>query len=168
VADQRRPQTHAARAVGEYVDPLALVRMLERGQLVLLFDGFDELALRVTYDRAAEYLGTVLSAVAGKAKVVLTSRHQHFSTDEQWRDALSRLVAGWLLLRLGGFDDSRILDCLVRLHDGDRPKAQARFDRIRNISDLLGLSRNPRMLSFRAVLVLVLAVATAVLLTATA
>ncbi|MGF7238549.1 MAG: pentapeptide repeat-containing protein [Frankia sp.] len=137
-------------AAGEYVDPLALARMLERGQLVLLFDGFDELALRVTYDRAAEYLGTVLSAVSGKAKVVLTSRHQHFATDEQWRDALSRLVAGQLLVRLGGFDDSQILDCLVRLHGGDRPKAQARFDRIRNISDLRGLSRNPRMLSFVA------------------
>nr|MDT0666876.1 NACHT domain-containing protein [Micromonospora sp. DSM 115978] len=28
-------------AAGEYVDPLAVKRMLERGQLVLLFDGFD-------------------------------------------------------------------------------------------------------------------------------
>ena len=37
------------------------------GRIVLLFDGFDELALRITYERATEHLDTLLEAVEGQA-----------------------------------------------------------------------------------------------------
>jgi hypothetical protein len=40
--------------------------MLEEGRVALLFDGFDELALRVTYEAATEHLDTVLQAASGK------------------------------------------------------------------------------------------------------
>ncbi len=53
---------HLAVAGEERIDIPAVRRMFERGQLVLLCDGFDELALQVTYDRAAEHLRTILSA----------------------------------------------------------------------------------------------------------
>ncbi len=45
-------------------DPDALLHMLSLGRVVLFFDGFDELALRTTYDRAAEHLNTLLQAVS--------------------------------------------------------------------------------------------------------
>lgn len=50
---------------------------------MLLFDGFDELALRLTYDRALEHFETVMAAAQGNAKVVITSRTQHFLTDRR-------------------------------------------------------------------------------------
>ncbi len=53
--------------LGEHgVDVRAVRRMVEQGKVALLFDGFDELALRVTYDRAAEHLRTILAAVTGR------------------------------------------------------------------------------------------------------
>jgi len=63
--------------------------MLEQGRVVLLFDGFDELALRVTFDRATEHFDTLLQAAAGAAKVVVTSRRQHFLSDEQVKTMLA-------------------------------------------------------------------------------
>ena len=42
---------------------------------MLLFDGFDELVTRVTYDRAADHLETLLGAAEGKAKIVVAQPH---------------------------------------------------------------------------------------------
>jgi WD40 repeat protein len=160
---------------GEHgVDVRAVRRMVEQGKVALLFDGFDELALRVTYDRAAEHLKTVLSAVAGRAKVVLTSRTQHFITDEQYRTALGeevRLRASSREIHLADFDVDQVREVLVRLFyrqiaaqrgatgtalgDTDlraaaEQQADGRLRLIRSIRDLLGLAANPRMLSFIA------------------
>jgi hypothetical protein len=41
--------------------------MLREGRVALLFDGYDELALRVTYDRAVEHLDTLIAAGEGDA-----------------------------------------------------------------------------------------------------
>ncbi|WP_322779283.1 TIR domain-containing protein [Frankia sp. Cas4] len=144
---------HLAVAGEESIDIRAVRRMLARGQLVLLFDGFDELAIQVTYDRAAEHLRTILTAVTGRAKVVLSSRTQHFASDTQWRTTLGdevHLVAGSRLVELGDFADNQIRDFLSRLYGGDTSAADRRLELIRDIKDLLGLSRNPRMLSFIA------------------
>lgn len=71
------------------------------GKIVLFFDGFDELALRTTYDRATEHLGTLLHAVEGCAKVVLPSRTQHFESDRQIKTALPRRSNGCPLASCG-------------------------------------------------------------------
>jgi len=143
-------------AVGEdRIDLPAFRHMLSRGQIALLFDGFDELAIRVTYDRATDHLQTLLSAVDGRAKVVLTSRTQHFASDTQVRTALGnrvQLLSGSRLVQLADFDESQIRQFLVRLFGGDESRADTRLELIRHIKDLLGLSRNPRMLSFIAAL----------------
>jgi hypothetical protein len=52
-----------------------------------------KLELRVGYDNAADYLQTLLEAVAEQAKVVLTSRTQHFRSAAQVRTALGDRVA---------------------------------------------------------------------------
>jgi WD40 repeat protein len=147
---------HLAKAGEDRIEVRAVRQMLARGQVALLFDGFDELALRITYDEAAEQLRTVLSAVTGHAKVVLTSRTQHFRSDDQWRTALgeqTHVVAGRREVRLVEFDVSQIRGFLanrVRLFGGNERDVDERLELIHDIQDLLGLSGNPRMLSFIA------------------
>ncbi|MGH8887758.1 MAG: pentapeptide repeat-containing protein, partial [Egibacteraceae bacterium] len=140
-------------AQGEPFDPERFRYMLREGRVVLLFDGFDELAFRVTYPRAAAHLEALLDAAGGQAKLVVTSRGEHFLSDEQVRTAIGKqveLLAGKRLVRLEGFDDGQVRAFLVNLFDGDEVSADARLELIHNVRDLLGLSRNPRMLSFIA------------------
>jgi len=139
----------------ETFDVRAFRYMLRSGRIVLLFDGFDELALRVTYETAADHLDRLLDVVAGQAKVVVTSRTQHFVSHGQVRSALGarvELLPVSKLAEVEDFTDEQISDFLVRLYGGDTRRARDRFDLIRDIRDLLGLSRNPRMLGFIAAL----------------
>jgi WD40 repeat protein len=125
--------------------------MLEAGRIALLFDGFDELAVRLTYPRAAEHFDTVLEAVRGNAKVIVTSRTQHFQSDQQVT-ALGRKVrshASARIATLQPFDHAQIR-AFLRNRFGDDQRAGERLALIDEVKDLLGLSHNPRMLSFIA------------------
>ncbi|MBB5955061.1 WD40 repeat protein [Saccharothrix tamanrassetensis] len=144
---------HLVREGVEAVDVAKLRYMISSGRLALLFDGFDELELRVGYDNAADYLGVLLHAVTDRAKVVLTSRTQHFRSTNQVLTALGQQVSALTASRgvvLEDFTDDQILDFLTRHYLGDADRAAKRFALLGAISDLLGLSRNPRMLSFIA------------------
>lgn len=132
--------------------------MLREGRIALFFDGFDELADKVTYDSATLHLDTVLSATYGQAKVVLSSRRQHFLTEgdvhkaverEFARRAESAVQGGYRLLMLQPFGEKQIKDYL---HNRllDEKAAEDRFRLLDEVKDLLGLSHNPRMLSFIA------------------
>lgn len=131
-------------------DRPAFRHMLADGRIALLIDGFDELALRVSYSRAVEHFDTLLQATTGQAKVVVTSRTQHFQSDQQIRTTLSeRLDAlpGHRIAQLLPFDRSQISRFLVN-QLGDTEQAEARLRLLEEVRDLLGLSANPRMLSF--------------------
>jgi WD40 repeat protein/uncharacterized protein YjbI with pentapeptide repeats/3',5'-cyclic AMP phosphodiesterase CpdA/type II secretory pathway predicted ATPase ExeA len=144
---------HLAAAGEQHIDLEKFRYLLRQGRVALLFDGFDELASRVTYDRAAEHLTTLLAAVEGRAKVVLTSRTQHFLSDQQVVTALGDRVttaSGRKLVKLQPFDDGQVLAFLTKLLGGEEQPARARFDLLLGVRDLLGLSRNPRMLGFVA------------------
>ncbi|MEU8198952.1 pentapeptide repeat-containing protein [Microbispora amethystogenes] len=137
----------------EVIDLQRLRYLIEEGRVLLLFDGFDELALRITYDQAAEHLKSLVQAARGRAKVVLTSRTQHFLSERQVETALSAQlsgVPGHRLVKLLEFDDGQILEFLTRQMEGDEDRARARLALLDDVRDLLGLSRNPRMLSFIA------------------
>ncbi|SCL25849.1 pentapeptide repeat-containing protein [Micromonospora inyonensis] len=124
-------------------------RYLRReGRVALLFDGFDELATRVSYDRATNHLDTIVQAAEDRAKVIVTSRDQHFLTDADVLSALgAQLGADRRVVRLADFDDHQILTFLThQLRDPVR--ARHRLELLRDVKDLLGLSRNPRMLGF--------------------
>ena len=143
---------HLASCEERYIDLAAFPYMLREGRIALLFDGFDELAQRVTYQRATEHFETLLQAASGQAKIVVTSRTQHFESDEQIKTALferTEALPGLRLARLRSFDDKQILRFLQHLL-GDEKVAARRFELIKEIHDLLGLSHNPRMLSFIA------------------
>ena len=145
---------HLAAAGERYIDLAAFPYMLREGRIALLFDGFDELAQRVTYRRATEHFETLMQAAGGNAKVVVTSRTQHFESDRQVKLALgerAEMLPSLSLCRLQPFDGDQIMEFLER-RLGDAGEARERFDLIEEIRDLLGLSHNPRMLGFIAAL----------------
>ncbi|MGH3824020.1 MAG: metallophosphoesterase, partial [Pseudonocardiaceae bacterium] len=144
---------HLVRQNVDTFDVTKLQYMIRRGRLALLFDGFDELELRVGFGNAADYLDTLLRAVTGNAKVVLTSRPQHFQSTTQISTALGARVAALAASRvavLEDFTDEQILRFLTQHYGGDAQRAQVRLELLGAVRDLLGLSRNPRMLSFIA------------------
>ncbi|WP_437757499.1 pentapeptide repeat-containing protein [Sorangium sp. So ce1389] len=136
----------------EPVDPRAFSYMLAEGRIALLFDGFDELALRLTYDRVLEHFETVVQAAEGVAKVVVTSRTQHFLDDRQIKQELARRaeqVQGYRLVQLQGFGEKQIRRFLGNMIP-EPAEAEARYRLLHEVKDLLGLSENPRMLGFIA------------------
>lgn len=143
---------HLARHNIESFDLPAFRYMLEEGRIALLFDGFDELIARVTYPRAADHLETLLQAMRGQAKIVVSSRTQFFESEQQVRSVLREkveLVGGRRIVRLQRFDKPQILAYLTRVL-GSEAAAQERMSLLDEITDLMGLSENPRMLSFIA------------------
>lgn len=131
--------------------PTRFEYMLREGRVVLLFDGFDELAMRVSYRRAADHLETLLSAATERAKVVITSRTEHFISDKQIESQLMADARRISTLRVGvlqPFDGDRIRHFLVNFFEGDEQKAERRYRQLERVKDLLGLSNNPRMLGF--------------------
>ena len=126
--------------------------MIHSGRVGLLFDGFDELELRVGYDDAADYLQGLLESVTGRAKVVLTSRTQHFRSRQQVTTALGERVTTLTASRmviLQDFSEEQIILFLINLF-GDTDRARARFDLLGDVGNLLELAHNPRMLAFAA------------------
>ena len=144
---------HFAREGMDGFSPTKFRYMLEQGRIALLFDGFDELALRVTYAKAADHFATLLQAATGNAKVVLTSRRQHFLSESQVKTVLTERVeslTGHRLAILQPFRREQVRSFLVNFFAGNEAKAEARLDLIDHVKDLLGLSANPRLLGFIA------------------
>jgi hypothetical protein len=107
---------HFAQEGLEAFSPAKFRYMLEQGRIALFFDGFDELALRVTYAKAADHFTTLLQAATGNAKVALTSRRQHFLSEAQVKTALAQqaeLVSGHRLAILQPFERKQIRQFLV-------------------------------------------------------
>ena len=130
----------------------AFLYMLHQGRVVLLFDGFDELAVRVTYDQVLQHFAVITGAVEGKAKVIVSSRRQHFLDDGRVKLELAQSaerLQGYRLVELQPFEEPQIRQFL-RNRLQDEAEAEARYRLIHDIKDLLGLSHNPRMLSFIA------------------
>ncbi|HVS00959.1 MAG TPA: pentapeptide repeat-containing protein [Thermoanaerobaculia bacterium] len=141
---------HFALGKVEDFSPRRFRYMLEQGHVTLLFDGFDELALRVTYPRALEHFDTLLEAASGAAKVVVTSRRQHFLSDQQILTALGGQVERLRGQRIGilqPFNREQVRSFLVKFCGGARD-ADERLRIMELVRDLLGLSQNPRMLGF--------------------
>jgi WD40 repeat protein/3',5'-cyclic AMP phosphodiesterase CpdA len=141
---------HLADAGMERIDLAAFRYMLQQGRIVLLFDGFDELALRVSYERAADHFETILQATGGDAKVLLTSRTTHFESEKQVRTILyerAQPVPGLRYCKLLPFTEPQIRQFLVNRWK-DPAEADEWLELLHDVKDLLGLSENPRMLGF--------------------
>jgi WD40 repeat protein/Cdc6-like AAA superfamily ATPase len=147
--------SHLANHGEEQIDLRAFNYLLEQGRVVLLFDGFDELAARLTYDTAAEHLTQLLQAANGKAKIFVTSRTQHFRSHSQVRTALGMRIESLpqhRVLSLRRFNHEQIRSYLVNHFAGDTAAADERLNLLGRIANLEELAMNPRMLSFIAAL----------------
>ncbi|KUN01666.1 hypothetical protein AQI95_30345 [Streptomyces yokosukanensis] len=144
---------HLAAHGVDNIDLRAFRYMLQQGRIVLLFDGFDELVNQVTYDRAAERLQVLLDSAVDSAKIVVSSRTQHFRSQGQVLTALGERV-GLLphrrVLAVQEFTPQQIRAYLVNRYDGDERAADHRLGLLDAIPDLLALCRNPRLLGFVA------------------
>ncbi len=131
--------------------PVEAIRvMLGDGRIALLFDGFDEYVQRVTYPKAAEHLSTLIQVASDKTKIVITSRTQHFESEHQVREALTRGSSsprGYQLMRLQPFTREQIHRFLAK-RLGDPIEAAKRSLLLDELPDLPSLAVNPRMLSF--------------------
>jgi 3',5'-cyclic AMP phosphodiesterase CpdA len=130
--------------------------MFSTGRLVLLVDGYDEFAIRVGYDRAADQLTTFLQAMGTGAKVLLTTRPSHFRSREQatsvvFQDGLSHTRHRIFELQpFEGAEQQMFLERWFTLAGDSDPQSQA--DRwlkaLGAVDNLPELARTPRMLSF--------------------
>lgn len=136
------------------IDLDAFYYMLENGLILLLFDGFDELTLRVGYKNAAVYLDALLHrAGRGKTKMVLSSRTQHFLGRDQIKGRyLEKLgerveaLSNHRLVELADFNEREIREFLQKdgqLRGLSAAQIEARHRLITAIQDLPELSHNP-------------------------
>ncbi|MFT5465712.1 MAG: WD40 repeat protein [Verrucomicrobiales bacterium] len=126
--------------------------MLREGRIALLFDGFDELELRATYDKALLHLNAILSAAEGSGHVVVTSRRNHFLTEGDLLRHVGEKVAalpGHKIIKLPTFDKRDIFTFFQQLL-GSEEAAEKRIQLLQQVDNLMGLSENPRMLGFIA------------------
>jgi WD40 repeat protein/uncharacterized protein YjbI with pentapeptide repeats/3',5'-cyclic AMP phosphodiesterase CpdA len=131
-------------------------QMFTMGRVVLLVDGYDELAVRVGYDRAADQLTTFTQAIEGRAKILLTTRSSHFRARDQattvaFQEALSS--TRHRIYELQPFDDDDRQEFLERWFRAggvaDPPAETARWSTsLTAVENLPELARTPRMLSF--------------------
>ncbi|MGW4801376.1 NACHT domain-containing protein, partial [Nonomuraea sp. NPDC004297] len=143
---------HLASHGEEVIDLKAFRYLLRQGRIVLLFDGFDELVTRLTYDRAADHLATLLAAAEDKAKIVVASRTQHFKSHSQVLTSMGEMVGVLPQRRVLGVEDftpDQIRSYLANRFGGGE-EAGARMSLMGEIEDLFALAQNPRMLSFIA------------------
>jgi RNA polymerase sigma factor (sigma-70 family) len=135
--------------------------VLAAGRIILILDGFDEMAARVTPAVTNENFSELVKCVVGRAKVLLTCRTHYFKSraDEEelilgapgeYESQAARELYWDLVIRKGfkiaylsPFDISQIEEYVERARPSDAKQAIARM---RRIYDLMELSRRPMLL----------------------
>jgi len=139
--------------------PRAFRRDLEEGRLALLFDGFDELALRVRSAAIPAHFERIYGAAVERARIAVTSRTEHFLSSGQVADLMTPSSAG--TTPLGGMLERVQRRHVLEVHPFERDDVAAylgrrlgagpgaaRLARLARVHDLVGLACNPRMLGF--------------------
>ena len=131
---------------------------LQAGIIALLIDGYDEFAVRVGYHNAAAQLSTFIQALQGRAKILLTTRPNHFRSTDEVTTALFdslRSVHHGTVFELEPFSQEQQTAFLTRWFEvaGDStPEAAAQATRwmsaLARVDNLPELACTPRMLSF--------------------
>ncbi len=118
------------------------------GRVALLFDGFDELAVKATYDSVTAHLATLIGAAEGRAKLVVTSRREYFLSDRDVELAMGErlaTVAGRRIVSIAGFDTEQVDRFLTNKFGQD--KARQWLALLQDL-ELMELAATPRMLEF--------------------
>lgn len=132
----------------------ALEQLNEMGRLLLIFDGFDEMAARVSRQKMVQNFWELTRVVVPGAKVILTCRTEHFPTEAQGRRLLGARVYApnarvtgeppqFEILKLAKFDEDQI-----ELALSSRSTSPAVRQKILNSDQLLDLARRPLMVEY--------------------
>ena len=70
------------------INPMALMKLLVAGRLLLIFDGFDEMAFIGQGDARVEHFRTIWQLAYPKAKILITGRPNFFLDEGEMRAAL--------------------------------------------------------------------------------
>ncbi|MBM3878535.1 MAG: NACHT domain-containing protein [Verrucomicrobia bacterium] len=112
------------------------------GRLLLIFDGFDEMALRVDRQKMREHFQELASVAVPGSKVILTSRLEHFSDISEAIEVLNRGPVQFDLLELERFDNRQVREALAR------QTSATVVDQVMANEDLLDFARRPLMIQY--------------------
>jgi RNA polymerase sigma factor (sigma-70 family) len=153
--------THFARTGLSQVSFEVFQHALSQGQIVLILDGFDEMAARVTPQVTSRNFHELARSVQGRAKVLLTCRTHYFKSrteveevilgqkedygSETARDLYWELISrkGFRVAYLRPFDIAQVEEYVMRARPYDYTQA---LSKIRNTYNLMELSHRPMLL----------------------
>ena len=135
-------------------DYRAFEGMVANGLLLLIFDGFDELADSTDQRTALSKLREINSLAVGKSKVILTCRSHYFKTEEQSIDFLvPEAMTPFMrelshrqefsIIEIQEFSEPQILELVSRYTDAP----QVFWDDLKTIYNLADLSTRPILLT---------------------
>jgi predicted NACHT family NTPase len=93
-------------------------RLNQMGKLLLIFDGFDEMADKVDRQKMTENFRELVKVITPNSKVILTCRTEHFDTAQDAIDNLHDIQIKFETLELVKFNDEQIREVLSRRTDG--------------------------------------------------
>jgi WD40 repeat protein len=129
-------------------------RLNQMGKLLLIFDGFDEMANKVDRQKMVENFRELAQVVMPNSKVLLTCRTEHFDTAQDAIDNLNReqmtdssnrqtISPKFQTVELLKFDDEQIREVLSK-----RTKKSATVERVMANKKLLDLLRRAVMAEY--------------------
>lgn len=131
----------------------AVELLVRRGDLVPIFDGFDEMATRTSPDAIAGRLSELMSVAADGGKVVISSRDNYFPDDTSLQTTVTQALAKvlgaagtWNRLSVQPFDADQVQSLVTKV-EGDAKSAEAALKRIASIYDLGDLVKKPLLLA---------------------
>jgi len=131
----------------------AFEQLNRMGRLLLIFDGFDEMAQKVDYQKVIDNFWELARVVVPGSKVILTCRSEHFRYAQEGRDVLSgriRASTGNIVLQAPRFEVlelAPLTDAQVRAILGHKAD-QATVERVLAEPQLLDLARRPVLIEF--------------------
>lgn len=138
----------------QVADYRAVELMLRAGRLVLIFDGFDEVADGLDRREVTRLFGQISQLVTGRAKVVLTCRTHYFRSEHQSLETLTtesmtplmrevRSRHGFGIVELRKLSEAQILELMSRRD----PDYQQRWEYMNAVYNLADLARTPILLN---------------------
>ncbi len=130
----------------------AMQALIQAGRLIPVFDGFDEMATRVTPESLSSQLATLLAVGGQFGRVVVSSRDHYFPREQDlsaaWQQALANSIgqsAGVTTLRLQLFDEQQIRQLVTGVAGND--KTESIVERIVHQYPLEQLAQRPLLLA---------------------
>ncbi|MRG95715.1 pentapeptide repeat-containing protein [Polyangium spumosum] len=131
----------------------ALRLVIRSGRFFPVFDGFDEMATRVTASELPQRLTDIFDTAEHDGRIVLSSRDHYFPTEGEMHKALERALTASLggptmarRFELRFFSDEQVRALLVAVVE-DPDSAEALWERIQATYDLEELCRRPILLA---------------------